>query len=281
MDVTVSLHLMPEWSFSAIHPTRIPQTLLDGGQNIQWKVTTQENGALIDQDSGSILSLLGSSVRLFSNTSFWSLILFPLYSTNPSLILPNTLAMSRSGTPSVDNDSSIEFFDPSRPSVTPSNSVVHSSEKVPSYLDQVLLAMGLHTEARTSFITLVTKCHQRTYTKSRLTFILVNRYWLPDMLRHKYVALRFLPQKAYERAAPLSISPLPASITRVFMLWRGLSTEDIEGNENIWSDAISKASGMRVKDWVGIVGAAFPPSSVDQKLRILEWGGMEVNSFTS
>jgi hypothetical protein len=107
----------------------------------------------------------------------------------------------------------------------------------------------------------------------------MNSYWLPDMLKYKYIALHFLPQKVYERAAPLSMSPQPTFVTRVFMLWRGLSTEDIEGKEDVWSDAVSRASDMRVEEWVGTVGAAFPPSSVDQKLRILEWGGMEVNSF--
>jgi hypothetical protein len=65
------------------------------------------------------------------------------------------------------------------------------------------------------------------------------------------------------------------------MLWRGLSTEDLEGNHNAWSDAVSRASDMRVEEWVGVVGAPFPPSSVDQRLRILEWGGMEVRGFTS
>jgi hypothetical protein len=108
----------------------------------------------------------------------------------------------------------------------------------------------------------------------------MNSYWLPDMLKYKYIAVRFLPQKAYERAAPLSISPQPISVTRVFMLWRALSAEDIEGNENIWRDVVSRASDMRVENWVEVVGAAFPPSSVDRKLRILEWGGMEVNGFT-
>jgi hypothetical protein len=110
---------------------------------------------------------------------------------------------------------------------------------------------------------------------------MVNSYWLPNIFKHKYIVLRFLPQKAYERAALLSVSPQPTSITRLFMLWRGLSTEDLEGNHNAWRDAVSRASDMRVEEWVGVVGAPFPPSSVDQKLRILEWGGMEVRGFTS
>ncbi|KAG2740062.1 hypothetical protein P692DRAFT_20840935 [Suillus brevipes Sb2] len=45
-------------------------------------------------------------------------------------------------------------------------------------------ALGLHTEARTSFIT----------------------YWLTSFLKHEYIALRFVPQAAYERAASLNFS---------------------------------------------------------------------------
>jgi hypothetical protein len=52
MDVSLLLNSVPEWSFSAIYPTRIPHTLSDGGQKIEWRVTTQENGALTDQASG-------------------------------------------------------------------------------------------------------------------------------------------------------------------------------------------------------------------------------------
>ena len=42
------------------------------------------------------------------------------------------------------------------------------------------------------------------------------------MLKHKYIALRFVPLSAYERAAPLKILPAPDIITRVFMLFKGL-----------------------------------------------------------
>jgi hypothetical protein len=47
----------------------------------------------------------------------------------------------------------IEAFDPSRPSVSPSDSILLPIGKVPGYLDAALKALALHTEARTSFIT--------------------------------------------------------------------------------------------------------------------------------
>jgi len=44
-------------------------------------------------------------------------------------------------------------FDPSRPSVSPEDSVLLLKSEVPRYLDVALKALTLHTEARTSFIT--------------------------------------------------------------------------------------------------------------------------------
>ncbi len=43
-----------------------------------------------------------------------------------------------------------------------------------------------------------------------------NRYWLPSLLKHEYVALRFVAQSSYEKAAQMRISPTPDVVTRVF-----------------------------------------------------------------
>ena len=59
---------------------------------------------------------------------------------------PNT---SRATTPVGD----VEAFDPSRPSVSPGDSILLPIGKAPGYLDTALKALTLHTEARTSFIT--------------------------------------------------------------------------------------------------------------------------------
>jgi hypothetical protein len=61
-----------------------------------------------------------------------------------------TPVASRSTTPIAN----IEAFDPARPSVDPGDSVLLPINKVPGYLDTVLKTLALHTEARTSFITL-------------------------------------------------------------------------------------------------------------------------------
>jgi len=49
----------------------------------------------------------------------------------------------------------IEPFNPNEAVLNDGNSVVMPVGKVTPYLDQALAALGLHTEARTSFITFV------------------------------------------------------------------------------------------------------------------------------
>lgn len=109
--------------------------------------------------------------------------------------------------------------------------------------------MGLHTEARTSFIS----------------------YWLSSILKHKYIALRFVPQSVYERAASLTISPQPDVVTRVFMLFRGASEEHLAN----WSNAQMQAE-KDVAWWVDVVGVDIARAGDVALFRVLEWGGMEV-----
>jgi hypothetical protein len=156
---------------------------------------------------------------------------------------------SRVATPMADS----ETFDPARPSLNPGDSVLLPISKVPGYLDGALKALALHTEARTSFIT----------------------YWLPDMLKHEYVALRFVAQDAYEQAAPMRIAPAPDVVTRVFMLFRGVA----EGDLGLWEAATVRAAatgGDGATFWVDVVGVDAARAADRGLFRVLEWGGMEV-----
>ncbi|KAJ6459124.1 hypothetical protein C8R47DRAFT_1244441 [Mycena vitilis] len=112
----------------------------------------------------------------------------------------------------------------------------------------VFLGLGLHTEARTSFIT----------------------YWLPSFVEHKRVALRFVPQAAYETAAALDISPQPDVVTRVFMLFKGIS-DDALGE---WEEA--QSGDDDAERWRKVVGVDARRASDASLLRVLEWGGMEI-----
>ncbi|KAH9018122.1 hypothetical protein EDB84DRAFT_1520100 [Lactarius hengduanensis] len=162
---------------------------------------------------------------------------------------PMTPGASRATTPIVD----IDAFDPARPSVNPGESVLLPTSKVPGYLDVALKALALHTEARTSFIT----------------------YWLPDMLKHEYVALRFVAQDAYERTAPMRIAPAPDVVTRVFMLFRGVPVGDL----GLWEAARARAAGTGTdgaRSWPDVVGVDTIRAADSGLFRVLEWGGMEV-----
>jgi len=99
------------------------------------------------------------------------------------------------------------------------------------YLDSCLKGLGLHTEARTSFIT----------------------YWLPSLLKHEYVALRFVPQQSYSQAAPITVEPSPDVIVRVFMIFKGIPAEDI----GRWSLAQARVQ-EDVSHWRGVVGLSVP-----------------------
>ena len=107
----------------------------------------------------------------------------------------------------------------------------------------------------------------------RLTLIQFS-YWLPEMLKHKHIALRFVPRSAYERAAPLKILPARDIITRVFMLFKGID----EGLLSDWPQAQDRAH--RSADfWKGVAGINCERSMDVSLFRLLEWGGMEVRQL--
>ena len=85
------------------------------------------------------------------------------------------------------------------------------------------------------------------------------------------MAFRFVPQESYERAAPLDVTPRPDVITRVFMLFKGLSEDMLDE----WAGARARADEDVVK-WQGIVGADASRMMDTGLFRVLEWGGMEV-----
>ncbi len=142
----------------------------------------------------------------------------------------------------------LEHFDPAFPTLAPHSptAVLLSFNDLLPYLDETLKSLTLHTSARNDFIT----------------------YWLPKLSKQPYVALRFLPQAVYERAAQLEVTPAPDVVTRVFMLFRGVAAEDVDE----WLAARERVGRV---DWVEVVGVA--PSALDlTRFRVLEWGAMEV-----
>jgi len=91
------------------------------------------------------------------------------------------------------------------------------------------------------------------------------------ILKHSHIALRFVPQGAYEEAAPLSITPTPDVVTRVFMLFQGVKVDDLAS----WSEAEARAA-EDVSFWKGVVDIDVVKQNDAELFRVLEWGGMEV-----
>ncbi|CAE6458904.1 unnamed protein product [Rhizoctonia solani] len=219
LDVRVQLSLVKAWCFSAIYPPT-PITLPSGdslGEAIFWAVDTRPDGSLFDRLTNRKVAYL-----------FWE-----AHTNLKPPISPLT-------TPS-----RILAFDPARPRISPSDSALLPFDKVTGYIDDALLAMELHTEARTSFIT----------------------YWLPNLSKHTHIALRFLPQDQYEESAPLCITPAPDITTRVFMLFMGVE----ESNLGAW-----EAAKVPVEEWSRIVGVDKVKAKDANLFRVLEWGGMEI-----
>ncbi|KZV73353.1 hypothetical protein PENSPDRAFT_574544 [Peniophora sp. CONT] len=146
-------------------------------------------------------------------------------------------------------DSTAECFDPAKPSLSVMDSVLLPVSKVGHYLDKALSALALNAEARTSFIT----------------------FWLPDLLKSPYIALRFVPQEQYARAAQLDISPKPDVTTRIFILFRGVNEDEV----SFWTVAAERAEDD-VSFWKAVVGIDEIAARDEAAFRVLEWGGMEV-----
>jgi len=224
IDASVKLALSPEWRFSAIYP--VVATKRHGEELVEWNVRTHQDGSLTENNTGLDVAYL-----------FWEA------ETN------SEAPPSPPRSPAFDQPQPVEYFSPISSDLCDLDSVILPADKVTPYLDKSLRALGLHTEARTSFIT----------------------YWLPSILKHKYIALRFVPQSAYEQAASLEISPRPDVVTRVFMLFKGVREEQLAS----WSSAQIRAE-KDVAWWADIVGVELARISDTNLFRVLEWGGMEV-----
>ncbi|KAJ7187725.1 hypothetical protein GGX14DRAFT_547135 [Mycena pura] len=227
-NVSVALTLTHEWSFSTIYPV-VPSKSTSPGtcERIQWNVRTHLDGNLTELNTGLDVAYL-----------FWEA------HTNDGI------PPSPPASPVVPQSNTALSFSPLTSDLSPADAVLIAVRDITPYLDKVLLALGLHTEARTSFIT----------------------YWLPSLLRHKHVALRFVPQAAYETAASLDIEPVPDVVTRVFMLFKGIAEDALAE----WGDA--EYTDDDAERWRDVVGVDAERASNAALLRVLEWGGMEVLS---
>ncbi|KAF8309817.1 hypothetical protein DL93DRAFT_2062600 [Clavulina sp. PMI_390] len=238
LHASVSLSLVPEWSFSAVYPIAPVKPIGNHqGERITWNVEVKPGGDMIDKSSQLEVSYL-----------FWEA------HTNVGKPLSPPASRPASPVDAAAAANGLEDFTPLTASLLPSNSVLITFDEVTTYIDRSLKMLDLHVEARTSFIT----------------------YWLPALSAHKFIALRFVSQASYERAAQLDVTPKPDVVERIFMLFQGLTREAASAPE--WLTATERAE-EDVRLWRDIVGLQGEPGTLmkDESLfRVLEWGGMEV-----
>ncbi|KAG8845425.1 hypothetical protein FRB91_001759, partial [Serendipita sp. 411] len=239
LTAEVSLSLSPALSFTTIYPPAPIKTIDSGEETIRWNVETRKDGTLLDKVTGLEVAYL-----------YWE-----ASSSRTSAVFTITPPSSRPASPTnIGHGPIIGSLDPRGLALDPENSILVSMARLPTYLDATLRALGLHTEARTSFIT----------------------YWLPDMHEYSHIALRFLPQAAYEKSAPLHIVPQPTETTRVFIVWKGVKETDAV-EDGYWKDAIDRFRMMPTGEWKQIVGVSGTNlKEYGEGLRVLEWGGMQV-----
>ncbi|KAG8951145.1 hypothetical protein FRC00_007415 [Tulasnella sp. 408] len=236
-QVSVKLSLIPEWRFSVLYPYAPVEdiTYSEGrllGQKTEWNVLARPDGTL------TVIG--GDHAGVDAAYLFWE-----AQVAEGAMEIPDSPPASRPATPAIIRELA---FIPGKTICSPSDSVLIRAKDVPKYLDKALQALTLNAEARTSFIT----------------------FWLPSLVRHQFVALKFIPQASFERAAPLDIIPRPDVVTRIFMLFQGVKASDISH----WQPAESRASESP-ELWRQVVG--LEDKEVDANaFRVVEWGGMEV-----
>ncbi|KAL1699732.1 hypothetical protein EV121DRAFT_295902 [Schizophyllum commune] len=233
IEATVRLSLVDDWAFSAVYPV-VPVQGTDAGQQLEWRVQTRHDGTLLELNTGLEVAYLYWEADYVSLTQgSWARASSP--PPSPVLTAPATRHK--------------EVFTPGMSNLCDEDSVLLAVSNITPYLDAALKFTGLHTEARTSFIT----------------------YWLPSILKYDFVALRFVEQAAYERAAPLEVTPAPDVVTRVFMLFRGVGKVDL----GRWAKALARADEPASR-WRDVVGAQLDKTLNASLFRVIEWGGMEV-----
>ncbi|KAG8960039.1 hypothetical protein FRC00_000951 [Tulasnella sp. 408] len=248
IKATVELVLSLGWSLSAVYPippglkpTRSASESADYGRVVQWNVTARPDGTM---------SVNTANDAVEATYLFWEA------ETHPQPLQVEGSKISRLPSPVEDTEfDSPKEFTPGSSQCSPQDSVLLPVDEVPDYLDKALLALGLHTEGRTSFIT----------------------FWLPSILKHDYIALRFIHQYDLNAAAKLQISPTPDVVTRIFMLFQGVPSSELEH----WKGGMGQGKESKKASvgtmWRDAVGVEAEDRQKDEKLfRVVEWGGMEV-----
>lgn len=166
-------------------------------------------------------------------------------------------AETQPATPMID-DEMYNRFNAARPILTSSNSVVLPFHDFIGYLEMTLERLQLTVSMRTDFMT----------------------YWMPNFLHIRDqgldIAVTFVEQSMFNKAARLSITPQPSTVARVFMLFGAVDTTDRDENDSEWRNLRLDLKEANDIDWAMRIGLDVKGLKDQRAFRAMEWGGMEV-----
>jgi hypothetical protein len=106
--------------------------------------------------------------------------------------------------------------------------------------------------------TIVESSKVKSTIESQLTYIGLNKteisdfleFWMPKMPSKKFVRLTWLQNKEMDKLAPLSISPKPDNIIRVFLDFEGLDSSIAIKSQNLIR---GERNGFTAVEWGGLL----------------------------
>lgn len=108
----------------------------------------------------------------------------------------------------------------------PEEGFVIQQENVADFLNEKLTILGLNDVEKADFM----------------------EYWVPHMTTYEYYFITFVPQYEFDYMAPLSVSPAPDTIIRVFMDFKGLDEYIEVPEQQLFAPA---REGFTVVEWGG------------------------------
>ncbi|KAJ7493842.1 hypothetical protein FB451DRAFT_1164712 [Mycena latifolia] len=138
-------HLDSEWSFSAVYPI-VPTKSLPSGAGDRIQCPYRRKSDRVKHRLGCRVSFLGGAIRRLMS-------FLPAYTYGFSSSTNDDIPVSPPAPPIIGPRDVGESFSPLTCALSPTDSVLLAARDITPYLGKVLLTLGLHTEARTSFIT--------------------------------------------------------------------------------------------------------------------------------
>lgn len=110
--------------------------------------------------------------------------------------------------------------------VRPSEGFVVEKGNINGFFDEKLTILGLNNKEIADF----------------------KEYWIPKLTIDPYYFITFVPQKQFDKYAPLTITPTPDTLIRVFFDYQGLSEKKVVTEQKLEQQ---ERSGFSVIEWGG------------------------------